>query len=158
MADAYRVTIAVPCIRRDHYEGPMRASCRLLYKNGYKSVASANLIYVFEIENFTNTAVTIPVGAPLQSMQLRPGVKMTKMFMTVDNIASFQHEGAAGAVHSYQEEEEEEDEEEGLASPSPPYSPTIGHKSNSNIPPAVDSTTEPTAAAVAAAVAAAPAE
>jgi hypothetical protein len=148
VAQAYRATIVVPCLRLNHYEGPMRASCRLLYKNGYRSVTSANLVYVFEIENFTNTAMTISAGSVLKSMLLRPGVKMTKMLMTIENLAALQHENADDAVYS------DDYEDEGLASPTPPFSPIdrpIAIKST------VDSTTTTAAAAPAVAAAAAPA-
>jgi hypothetical protein len=145
VGQAYRATILVPCLRLNHYEGPIRASCRLMYKNGYRSVASANLVYVFEIENFTNTAVTIPAGAVLKNMLLKPGVKMTKMVMTIENLAALQHDNADDAVYP------EDYEDEGLASPTPPFSPSVSAAINST----VDSTTTAAAAAAAATTAAA---
>jgi hypothetical protein len=145
VAQAYRSTIVVPCLRLNHYEGPMRASCRLMYKNGYRSVASANLVYVFEIENFTNTAVTITAGSLLKNMLLRPGVKMTKMLMTIENLAALQHENADDMVYP------DDYEDEGLASPTPPFSPIVPPIA---IKSTVDSTTT-TAVAAPAALAAA---
>jgi hypothetical protein len=137
VAQAYRATILVPCLRLNHYEGPMRASCRLMYKNGYRSVASANLVYVFEIQNFTNTAVTISAGAVLKSMLLKPGVKMTKMVMTIENLAALQHDNADDAVYP------EDYEDDRLASPTPPFSPSV----IAAIKSTVDSTTTATTAA-----------
>jgi hypothetical protein len=93
--------------------------------------------------------MTISAGSVLKSMLLRPGVKMTKMLMTIENLSALQHENADDAVYP------DDYEDEGLASPTPPFSPIdrpIAIKST------VDSTTTTTAAAApAVAAAAAPA-
>jgi len=89
VAQAYRTTVVVPCLRLNHYEGPMRASCRLMYKNGYRSVASANLVYVFEIENFTNTAVTITAGSLLKNMLL---MRTTWCIRTITRMKGWHHQ------------------------------------------------------------------
>jgi hypothetical protein len=103
------------------------------------------LVYVFEIENFTNTAVTITAGSVLKSMLLRPGVKMTKMLMTIENLAALQHENADDMVYP------DDYEDEGLASSTPPFSPIVPPIA---IKSTVDSTTTTAVAAPAASAAA----